>query len=48
MKKAGESGTSDSREANTAGGAFEETVRKHRLKLVVVSIQDSGKLANCT
>ena len=36
MKKAGESGAGDSREANTAGRAFEEAVGKHRLKFLVV------------
>ena len=44
MKKAGESGAGDSREANTAGGAFEEAVGKHRLKFLVVyrSTRDSA------
>ena len=37
MKEAGESGTSDSGEANTASGAFEEAVGKHRLKSIPVN-----------
>ena len=36
MKEAGESCTSDSGEANTASGAFEEAVGKHRLKSILV------------
>ena len=37
MKKTVESGTSDSGEANTASGAFEEAVGKHRLKSILVN-----------
>ena len=36
MKKAREGCTGDSRESNTASGAFAETVGKHRLQSIVV------------